>query len=145
MLLSLSHVHLLLPHEMHHARLPCPSLFPRVYSNSCPFSQWRHPTILPSVIPVSSCLQSFPASVTFPMSQFFTSGGQSIGVSASASVLTMNLQGWFPLGLTGLTSLLSKRLSRVFSRLLKSLQQHHSLVTSSKRTYASTLHLPGLL
>ena len=84
-------------------------------SNSCPLSWWCHPTILSSVIPFSSCLQSFPASGSFPMSQFFTSGGQSIGVSASASVLPMNIQDWFPLGLTGLVSLQSKGLSRVFS------------------------------
>ena len=102
------------PHELQHARLPCPSPTPRAYSNSCPLSRWRHPTILSSVIPFSH-LQSFPASGSFQMSQFFSSGGQSIGVSASVSVLPMNIQGWFPLGWTGLISLLSKGLSRVFS------------------------------
>ena len=103
------------PHGLQHARLPCPSLSPGVCSNSCPLSQWCHPTISSSVIPFSSCLQSFPASGAFQMSQFFTSGGQSIGVSASASVLPMNIQDWFPLELTDLISLQSKGLSRVFS------------------------------
>ena len=88
-------------HGLQHARLPCPSLTPRAYSDSCPSSQWYHPTIPPSVVPFSSCLQSFPASGSFPISQFFTSGGQSIGVSASASVLPMNILDWFPLGWTG--------------------------------------------
>ena len=88
---------------------------PRAYSNSCPSSRWCLPTISTSVIPFSSCLQSFPASGSFPMSQLFASGGQRIGVSASASVLLMNIQEWFPLGWTGLISLLSKGLSRVFS------------------------------
>ena len=86
-----------------HARLACPSLSPRVCSNSCPYSQWCYLTISSSATPFSSCLQSFPASGSFPMSQHFTSGSQSIGVSASASVLSINIQGWFPLGLTGLT------------------------------------------
>ena len=103
------------PHGLQHAMLPCPSTTPRVYSNSCPLSQWRHPTISSSVIPFSSCLQSFPASGSFLVSQLFASGGQSIGASASASVLPMNIQGWFPLGLTGWISLFSKGLSRVFS------------------------------
>ena len=80
------------PHGLHHARLPCPSPTPGACSNSCPLSQWCHPTISSSVIPLSSCLQSFPASWSFPMSQFFPSGGQSIGASASASVLPMNIQ-----------------------------------------------------
>ena len=102
-------------HGLQHARPPCPSPTPRVYSNSCPLSWWCHPTISSSVIPISSCLQSFPASGSFPVSQFFTSGGQSIGVSASASVLSKNIQDWFPLGLTGWVSLQSKGLSRVFS------------------------------
>ena len=97
------------------ARLPCPSPTPGVYSNSCPSSQWYNPTISSSVIPFSSCLQSSSASGSFQMSQFFSSGGQSIGVSASASVLPMNIQDWFPLGLTGWISLLSKGLSKVFS------------------------------
>ena len=93
------------PHGMRHARPPCPSLTPGACSNSCPSSRWCHPTILSSVVPFSSCLQSFPASGS-QMSQFFTSGGQSIGASVSASVLPINIQGWFPLGLTGLISLL---------------------------------------
>ena len=102
------------PHEPQHTRPPCPSPTPGVYSNSRPLSQWRHPAIL-SVVPFSSCPQSFPASGSFQMSQFFTSGGQSIGVSASASVLPMNTQDWSPLGRTGWISLQSKRLSRAFS------------------------------
>ena len=89
---------------------------PRVCSDSCPLSQWCHPTISSSVVPFSSCLQSFPASGSFPRSQLFASGGQSIGASASASVLPMNIQDWFPLGRTGWISLQSKGLSRVFSR-----------------------------
>ena len=93
------------PHGLQHIRLPCPSPTPRAYSNSCPLSQWYHPTISSSVVPFSSCLQSFPASGSFPVSQFFASGDRSIGVSASASVLPMNIQDWFPLGLTGLISL----------------------------------------
>ena len=107
-------LNLLRPHGPRHARPPCLSPTPGVHLNSCPSSRWCHPAISSSVIPFS-CLQSFPASGSFPMSQFFASGGQSIGVSASASVLPMNIQGWFPLGLTGWISLLSKGLSRVFS------------------------------
>ena len=103
------------PHRPQNARLSCPSPTPRVYSNSCPLSWWCHPTILPSVIPFSSRLQSFPASGSFPMSQFFPLDGQNIGVSASASGLAMNIQDWFPLGLTGWISLQSKGLSRVCS------------------------------
>ena len=103
------------PHGLQHARLPCPSPTPGACSNSCPLGQWCHPIISSSVIPFSSCLQSFPSSGSLPMSQFFTSGSQSIGVSASASVLPMNIQDWFPLGLIGLISLQSKGLSRVFS------------------------------
>ena len=102
------------PQVLQHARLPCPSPFSRACSNSCPLGWWCHPTISSSVVPFS-CLQSFPASGAFPVSQFFTSGGQSIGASALASVLPMNIQDWFPLGLTGLISLQSKGLSRVFS------------------------------
>ena len=102
-------------HGPQHARLPCPSQSPGACSNSCPLCWWCHPTISSSVIPFSSCLQSFPASGSFPMSQFFASGGQRIGVSASASVLPMNIQDWFPLGLNDLISLQSKGLSRVFS------------------------------
>ena len=102
-------------HALQHARPPCPSPTTGVYSNSCPLSGWCHPTILSSVIPFFFCLQSFPASGAFPMSQFFASGGQSIGVSASASVLPMNIQDWSPLGWTGWISLQSKGPSRVFS------------------------------
>ena len=102
------------PHEPEHVRSPCPSPTPGVHPNSCPLSQWCHPTISSSVVPFS-CPQSFPASGSFQMSQLFASGGQSIGVSASASVLPMNIQDWFPLGWTGWISLQSKGLSRVFS------------------------------
>ena len=102
-------------HGLQHTRLSCPSPTARVYSNSCPLSRWCHPTISSSVVPFSSCLQSFPASGSFQMSQFFASGGQSIRVSASASVLSVNIQDWFPLGRTGWISLQSKGLSRVFS------------------------------
>ena len=103
------------PHGLQHSRLPCPSPTPGAYLNSRPLSRWCHPTISSSVVPFSSCLQSSPASGSFTMSQFFTSGGQRIAISASASVLPMNIQGWFPLGWTGWISLQSKRLSRVFS------------------------------
>ena len=98
-----------------HTRLPHPSPTPRACSNSCPSSQWCYPIISSVVVPFSSCFQSFPTSGSFPRNQFFLSGGQNIGVSGSASVLPMNIQDWFPLGLTGLISLLSKGLSRVFS------------------------------
>ena len=111
----LSCVWLFVTHGLQHGRPPCPSPTPGVYSNSCPLSQWCHPTISSSVVPFSSCLQSFPASGSFQMSQLFASGGQSIGVSASASVLPMNIPDWFPLGWTGGISLQSKGLSRVFS------------------------------
>ena len=103
------------PHGLKHARPPCPSPTPGVYSNKCLLSQWCHPTISSSVIPFSSCLQSFSASESIPLSQFFTSGGQSIGVLASTSVLPMNIQDWCPLEWTGWISLQSKGLSRVFS------------------------------
>ena len=116
------------PHAPQHARLHCPSPAPGACSNSSPSSQWCHPTISFSVGPFSSCLQSFPASRPFQMSQFFTSGGQSIGVSASASVLPMNIQDWFPLGWNGWISLQSKGLSRVFSNI--TVQKHHSLALS---------------
>ena len=96
------------PHGLQHTRLLCPPPTPRAYSNSCPLSQWCHPTISSSVIPFSFCLQSFPASGSFQMNQFFSSGGQNIGVSASALVLPMNIQDWFPLGLTGWISLPEK-------------------------------------
>ena len=102
------------PHELQHTRPPCPSPTPGVHPNPCPLSQWCHPTISFSVVPFSSCPQSFPASGSFQMSQLFASGGLSIGVSASASVLSMDLQDWFSLGLTGLISLQSKGFSRFF-------------------------------
>ena len=102
-------------HGLQHARLPCPSSTPRAYSNSCPSCQWYHPIISFSVTTFSSCLQSFPASVSLPIIRLFASDGQSIGASALVSVLPMNIQGRFPLGLTGLISLQSKGLSRVFS------------------------------
>ena len=121
-------------HRLHHARLPCPSLTPRACSNSCPLSQRCHPTISSSVITFSSCLQSFPASGSFLMSQVIASGGQSIGVSASASVLPMNIQDWFPLGLTDLISLQSKGLSRVFSN--TTVQKHQFF---SAQLYSPTL------
>ena len=103
------------PHELQQARPPCPSPTPRVYPNSCPLSWWCHPTISSSVVPFSSCPQSLQASDSFPMSQFFTWGGQSTGVSALASFLPKKSQGWSPLGWTGWMSLQSKGLSRVFS------------------------------
>ena len=103
------------PHESQHARLPCPSPTPGVYSNSCPSSWWCHPAISSSVIPFSSCPQSLPASGSFPMSQLFAGGGQSIGVSALPSVLPKSTQDWSPLGWTGWISLQSNSLSRVFS------------------------------
>ena len=104
------------PHGLQHARFPCPSTTPRVHPNSCPLSWWCYPTISSSVVPFSSCPKSFPASGSFPMSQLFTSGGQSIGVSGSTSVLPVNTQDWSPLGWTGWLSLQSKGLSRVFSK-----------------------------
>ena len=115
------------PHGLQHTRPPCPSRNSGVYSNSCPLSWWCHPTISSSVVPFSSCLQSYPASGSFPMNQFFTSGGQSIGVSASASVLPMNIQDWFPLGWTRWISLKSKGLSRVFSN--TTVQKHQFFST----------------
>ena len=119
--------HSLQPHGLQRDRPPGPSLNPRVYSNSCPLSQWCHSTILSSVIPFSSYLQSFLALGSFPMSQFFASGGQSLGVSASLSVLPMNIQDWFPLGWTGWISLQSERLSRVFSN--TTVQKHQLFST----------------
>ena len=110
------------PHELQHTRPLCPSPTPGAYPNSCPLSQWCHPTISSSVIPFSSHLQSFPASGSFQVSQLFASGGQSIGVSASTSVLPMNIQDWSPLGWTGWISLQSKGLSRVFSN--TTIQKH---------------------
>ena len=108
------------PHGLQHTNLPCPSPSPWVWANSCPLSWWYHPTISSSVTPLSSCPQSFLASESFPMNRLFTSGGQSIGASASASVLPVNIQNWFHLGLTGLIDLL------VAQGTLKSLLQHHS-------------------
>ena len=102
------------PHGLQRARPPCPSPTPRVYSDSCPLNWWYHPAISSSAVPFSSCPQSLPASGSFPVSQFFASGSQSIGVSASTSALPMNIQDWSPLGWTGWISLLSKGLSRVF-------------------------------
>ena len=103
------------PHELQHSRSPCPSPTPRVHPNLCPLSRWCHPRISTSVIPFSSCPQSFPASGSFKMSQLFASGGQSIRVSASKSILPKNTQDWSPLGWTGWISLQSKGLSKVFS------------------------------
>ena len=117
------------PHVLQHARLPCPLPSPKFYSNSCPLSGWCYPTISSSVTPFSDCLQSFPASGSFPMSLLFTSGSQSIGAWASAStlVLPMNIHGWFPLGLTGLISLQTKRLLWVFSS--TTIQRHQFFST----------------
>ena len=115
LLLFSSHSHPTLCDPMEHTRIPCPSPSPRACSNSHPLSRSSHPTVSSSVIPFSSCLQSFPASGSFAMSQFFSSGGQSIGASVSASVLPVNFQNLFPLRWTGLISLLSKGLSTVFS------------------------------
>ena len=112
------------PRGLQHARPPCPTPTPRVYSNSCPLSQWCHPIISSSVVPFSSCLQSFPASGSFLMSRLFASVGQSTGASVSASVLPMNIQGWFPLGLAGLISLQSKGLSRVLVFSNTTVRQH---------------------
>ena len=120
------------PHGLQHARLLCPSLSPGACSNSCPLSQWCHPTISSSVVPFSSCLQSFPASGSFPMSRLFTSGSRSI--RALASVLPVNIQGWFPLGLTDLISLLPKWLSRVFSS--TTIQKHQFF--SAQPSYGPT-------
>ena len=119
--------HSLRPHGLQHAWLPCPSSTPRAYSNSCPLNEWWHLTISSSAVSFSSHLQSFPSSGSFPVSQFFTSGDQSIGVSASRSVLPMNIQDWSPLGWTGWISLQSKGLSRVFSN--TTVQKHQSFGT----------------
>ena len=114
-------------HGLQHSRPPCPSPTPGVYSNSCPLSRWCHPTISSSVISFSSRLQSFPASGAYPMSQFFELGGQSIGASASTSILPMNIQNWFPLGWTGLLAV---------QGILKSLLQHHSSKVSILQCWA---------
>ena len=128
------------PHGLQHTRPPHPSPTPRACSNSCPSSQWCHPVTSSSVVPFSSHLQSFPASGAFPMSQFFTSGDQSTGASASASVLPMNIQNWFPWGWTGLTSLQSKGLSRVFSNTTVQKHQFFSAQLSNFQihTYMTT-------
>ena len=125
-------------HRLQHSRLSCPSVSPKVFSNSCPVSQWYHPTISFFVAPFSSCLQSFPASESFPMSRLFTSGGRSIGASASTSVFIMNIQGCFPLGLTGLISLLSKGLSTVFSS--TTVQKHQFFGTQPSSQSNSHIH-----
>ena len=120
------------PHESQHARPPCPSPTPEVHRNPCPSSWWCHPAISSFVIPFSSCPQSLPASESFPMSQLFAWGGQSIGVSASASVLPMNTQDWSPLGWTGWICLQSKGLSRVFSNTTVQKHQFFSAQLSSQ-------------
>ena len=119
------------PLELQHAMPPCPSPTAGVYPNPCSLSRWCHQTISSSVVPFSSCPQSFPASGSFQMSQLFASGGQSIGVSASTSALPMNIQDWSPLGWTGWISLQSKGLSRVFSN--TTAQKHQYFVGSSKK------------
>ena len=126
------------PHKSQHARPPCPSPTPRVYSNSCSLSQWCHPAISSSVVPFSSCPQSLQESGSFPMSQLFTSGGQSIAVSASASVLPMNTQDWSPLGWIGWISLLSKGLSRFFSN--TTVQKHQFFGTQLSSQSNSHIH-----
>jgi len=125
------------PNGLQHARLPCPSLILGACSNSCPSSWWCHPTISSSVVPFSSCLQAFPASGSFPMSQFFAWGGQSIGVSASASVLPMNTQDWSPWEWTGWISLQSKGLSRVFSNTTVQKHQFFDAQLSSQSNLTS--------
>ena len=120
------------PHESQHARPPCPSPNPGVYSNSCPSSQWCHTAISPSIVPFSSCSQPRPELGSFPVCQLFTWGGQSTGVSASASVLPMNTQDWSPLGWTGWISLQSKRLSRVLSNTTVQKHQFFSAQLSSQ-------------
>ena len=127
------------PHGPQHARLSGPSPSPGVGSNSCPLSRWCHPTISSSVVPFSSHLQSFPASGSFPMSQLFASGGQSIGVSASTSVLPMNIQDWLPLGWTGWISLQSKGLSRVFSSTI--IRKHQFFDVQPSLWFNSHIHL----
>ena len=125
-------------HEPQHTRPPCPSPTPGVYPNSCPLSQWCHPTISSSVLPFSFCPQSSPASGSFQMSQIFASGGQSIRVSPSISVLPMNTQDWFPLGWTGWISLQSKGLSRVFSN--TTVQKHQFFSTQLSLWSNSNIH-----
>ena len=118
------------PHGLQHARFPCPLPTPRACSKSCPLTPWCHPNISFSVVPLSSCLQSFPASGSFPVSQFSASHGQSIRVSASASVLPMNTQDWFPLGWTGWISLHSKGLSKILSNTTVQKHQFFSIQLS---------------
>ena len=125
------------PHELHHARPPCPSPTPGVHSNACPSSQWCHPAISSSVVPFSSCPQSLPVSESFPRSQFFTWGGQSTGVSALASFLPKNTQDWSPLEWTGGISLQSKGLSRVFSNTTVQKHQFFGAQPSSQSTLTS--------
>ena len=127
------------PHEPQHALPPCPSPTPGVYPNSCPLSRWCHSTISSSVGPFSSCPQSLPASGSFQMSQPFASVSQSIGVSASASVLPMNIQDWFPLGWTSWISLQSKRLSRAFSN--TTVQKHQFFSTQLSSQSISHIHI----
>ena len=126
------------PHQSQHARHPCPSPTPRVYSNSCSSSWWCHPAISSSVVPFSSCPQSIPTSGCFPMSQFFASGDQSIGVSPSASVLPMNTQDWSALGWTGWISLQSKGLSRVFSNTTVQKHQFGAQLSSQSNSHIYT-------
>ena len=134
------------PHGLQHARLPCPSPTPRVYSNSYPLSRWCHPTISSSVVPFSSCLQSFPASGSFPVSQLFASGGQSVGVSASGPVLLKSIQGWFSLILTGWISLQSKGPSRVFSSTtVRKLQFFNALLSLLSSSHTHTWLLDRLV
>ena len=138
---SLSHVQLFWPHGLQGIGLPCPSLSPRVCSNSCPLNLWWCPIISSSVAPFSFCPWSFPASESFLVSQLFTSSGQSIGTSASASVLLMNIQGWFPLGLISLISLQSKGFSGVFS---STVIQKHQFVGAQPSLW-SISHIPTWL
>ena len=126
------------PHGLQHIRPPCPSPTPKVYSNSCPLSWWCHLTISSSLIPFSSCLQSFPASGSFQMSQLFLSGGQSIGVSPSTSILLMNIQDWSPLGWTCWISLQFKGLSRVFPNTI--VQKHQLFGTQLSLWSNSHIH-----
>ena len=131
------------PHELQHSRPPCPSSAPGVHSNSCPLSRWCHTTSSSSVIPFSSCLQSFPTSGSFQMSSLFVSDGQNIGVSASTSDLPMSTQDWFPLGWTGWISLQSKGLSRVFSN--TTVQKHQffgAQFSSQSNSHIHTLEKP---
>ena len=128
------------PHGLQHTRLPCSSPTPSTNSNSCLSSRWCHPTISSSVVTFSSCLHSFPASGYFPMSQFFTSGGQNIG--ASASVLPVNVQDWFPLGWTGWISLQSKGLSRIFSN--TTVQMHHTTASPKLNLWLQKITLENI-